>query len=238
MFRIHLMTAATLAVTLSTAAIAQDSVPAVLANLKPHEVVEALTSEAKMFGATPDQVRRLDSLHVAVRDERHRWVRTPSIKAQKPVKMRPMISADSAYRQALTILTPEQRSALTRSLNDTTFVPLVPSLAGEVPPLLESLKPHEIPQAFVAERERLGLSDTQVQDLRALHVAIRDEPHRYERRTHGPRGHPHMMMEPMVSKRRAYNDALSYLIDEQQTAADRMFRAATYKPRLSTRPDE
>ena len=176
MFRAHLVTATVLAVTASTALNAQEGVPAVLDNLKPHEVVEALTSEAKTLGATPDQVRRLDSLHIAVRDERHRWVRTPSNKAHKPVKMRPMISADSAYRQALTLLTPEQRSALARRFDDTTFVPVVPSLAGEVPPSLENLKPHEIPQAFVAERERLGLGDTQVQDLQALHVAIRDEP--------------------------------------------------------------
>ena len=237
MFRIHFATAMILAVTPATPVNAQEGVPAVLDNLKAHEVVEALTAEARALGATPDQVRRLDSLHVAVRDERHQWVRTPSIKAHKPLKMRPMISADSAYRQALMVLTSEQRADLARRLEDTTFVPVVPSLADEVPLSLEDLRPHETPQAFVAERERLGLSDTQVQDLQVLDLAIRDEPHRYEKRTHGPRGHAHMMMEPMVSRRRAYNDAMSYLTDEQQTAAGRLFRSASYQPRLAPGPE-
>ncbi len=212
---------------------AQQQVPAALENLKPHEVVEAVTSEAEPLGLTIDQVQQLDSLHIAVRDERHQWKRTPGQKAHKGLKMRPMISADSAYRQALTVLKPEQRSRLARRLADTTFVPVVPSLATEVPASLGDLKPHEIPQAFMAERQRLGLSDAQVQSLQALHVAIRDEKHQYEKRSHGPRGHPHMMMEPMVSKRRAYNDALSYLTTEQQASAGRIFRAANYKPRLA-----
>ena len=233
MFRIHLVTATLLVVAAATPVKAQERVPAVLDNLKPHEVVEAVTSEAKALGLAADQVRRLDSLHVAVRDERHQWVRTPGNKAHKALKMRPMISADSAYRQALTILTPEQRSAIVLRLDDTTFVPVVPSLAGEVPASLDDLKPHEIPLAFLAERQGLGLSDDQVQNLQALHVAIRDEPHRYERHQPGPKGHPHMMMEPMVSKRRAYNDVLSYLTTEQQAAAGRLFRGANYKPRLA-----
>ena len=38
-----------------------------------------------------------------------------------------------------------------------------------------------------------------------------------------------MMMEPMISQRRAYNDALSYLTKDQQLAADRLFRSPGYK---------
>jgi hypothetical protein len=238
MFRTYVMTAVILAVATPIPLTAQKGVPAVLEHLKPHEIVEAIASEAKPLGLVPDQIHRLDSLHVAVRDERHQWVRTPGNKAHQPLKMRPMISADSAYGQALMILSPQQRSALARRLDETTFVPVVPSLATQVPASLNDLKPHEIPQAFAAERERLGLSDTEVQNLLALHVAIRDEPHRYEKHTHGPKGHPHMMMEPMVSKRRAYNDSLSYLTDEQQTAAGRLFRAASYEPRLASGPGE
>lgn len=231
MFRIHFVTAALLAAVAARPVEAQERVPAALENLKPHEVVEAIASEVRPLGLRPDQVRKLDSLHVAVRDERHEWKRTPGNKAHKRLTMQPMISADSAYRQALTVLNPDQRSTLARLLADTTFVPVVPSLATEVPASLDDLKPHEIPQAFLAERQRLGLSDAQVQSLEALHVAIRDEPHRYEKHSPGPKGHPHMMMEPMVSKRRAYNDALSYLTTEQQTEAGRIFRAANYKPR-------
>lgn len=50
-----------------------------------------------------------------------------------------MISADSAYRQALGILTPKQRSALGARLDDSTFAPVVPSLATEVPSALADL---------------------------------------------------------------------------------------------------
>jgi hypothetical protein len=231
MFRTYFTTAVILAVAAPIPLTAQKGVPAVLDNLKPHEIVEAIASEAKPLGLVPDQIRRLDSLHVAVRDERHQWVRTPGNKAHKPLKMRPMISADSAYGQALMILSPQQRSALARRLDDTTFVPVVPSLADEVPPSLDKLKPHEIPQAILAERQRLELSDTQVQKLQALHVAIWDEKHRYEKHSPGPKGHPHMMMEPMVSKRRAYNDALSYLTEPQQAAAYSLLRGAEYRPR-------
>ena len=232
MFRTHLVTAL-LAVVTSTTVRAQERVPAALDNLKPHEVVEAITSESKALGLAPDQVRRLDSLHVAVRDERHQWTSTSGNKAHQMLKMRPMISANEAYGRALRILTPDQRSALARRLDDSAFVPVVPSLAAEVPASLTGLKPHEIPQAFVSEREGLGLSTDQVKNLDALHVAIRDEKHRYEQRAHGPKGHPHMMMEPMISKRRAYNDALSYLTLEQQTTAGRLFRAANYQPKVT-----
>jgi hypothetical protein len=36
-------------------------------------------------------------------------------------------------------------------------------------------------------------------------------------------------MEPMISQRRAYNDALSYLTKHQQLAADKLFRSPGYK---------
>jgi predicted RNA binding protein with dsRBD fold (UPF0201 family) len=234
MFRIHLATAAFAAAVAIMPAQAQEHVPAALDNLKPHEVVEAIKSEATTLGLAPDQVRRLDSLHVAVRDERHQWVATSGNKAHAMLKMKPMISAERAYRDAVAILTPDQRVTLARALADTGYVPVVPSLATQVPPSLGGLKPHEIPQVFVAERKQLGLSDAQVTQLRALHVAVRDEAHRYVQRQHGAKGHPHMMMEPMISKQRAYNDALSYLTAEQQQAADKLFRGSTFKPRLGT----
>ena len=234
MFRIHFATAAFAAAVAIAPLQAQQRVPAALDNLKPHEIVEAISSEATALRLAPDQVRRLDSLHVAVRDERHQWIATSGNKAHAMLKMKPMISADHAYNDAVAILTPDQRAALARVLADSSYVPAVPSLATQVPPSLGGLKPHEIPQVFVAERKQLGLSDEQVTQLQALHVAVRDEGHRYVQRQHGAKGHPHMMMEPMISKRRAYNDALSYLTAEQQKAADRLFRGSTFKPRLGT----
>jgi len=37
------------------------------------------------------------------------------------------------------------------------------------------------------------------------------------------------MMEPMITRRRAYNDALSYLTAEQQDRAARRFRDPAYR---------
>jgi hypothetical protein len=76
----------------------QEEIPTSLSAFTPHEVVEAFTAEAKSLALTPEQRARVDSLHVAVRDERHRWTATPGNKAHKGVKMKPMISREKAYR--------------------------------------------------------------------------------------------------------------------------------------------
>ena len=238
MFRVRLMTTAVFAGVAAQPMNAQERVPGALDNLKPHEVVEAIHSESEALGLTSAQGGRLDSLHLAVRDERHRWETISGNKAHQAMKMRPMISADSAYSKSLAILTPEQRNGLARLLADTSFVPVVPSLANELPASLTDLEAHELPQAFLGERQSLSLTNEQVQGLATLHVAIRDEAHRYARRRHGPKGHPHMMMEPMVSRRRAYNDALSYLNQEQQVTAGRIFKGGDYEPRLTGSIDQ
>ena len=74
-----------------------------------------------------------------------------------------------------------------------------------------------------------SLTDEQVAQLDSLHVAVRDEAHRYTTQQHGGKGQPHKMMEPMISQRRAYNDALSYLTKDQRLAADRLYRSPGYK---------
>ena len=225
-----LMVAALLAAAVQLPALAEQQVPATLESYKPHEIVEAVISEAGTLGLTADQVKRLDDLHLSVRDEQHHWAQTPGVKAHQALKMEPMISQERAYTDALAILTLTEREQLERTFAAPGYVPVVPSLATVVPPSLESLKPHEVVEAFLAERGILGLSEQQVRDLDALHVAIRDEQHRYTRRAHGPKGPEHMMMEPMISKRRAYNDALSYLTPEQQGRAARWFRDPAYQP--------
>lgn len=209
---------------------AQQRVPGSLESLKPHEVVEAFTAEAKSLTLTPDQLRRLDSLHLAVRDERHRWATGPGNKAHKTLRMKPMISRKQAYAGAIVILTPAQREVVVKRFDDPAYVPSVPSLAATVPGSLESLKPHEIVQLFVLERQALGLTEDQVKELDAMHIAVRDEPHRYTAQAHVPKGPRHLMMEPMISKRRAYNDAMSFLTPDQQRRAGQAFRADGYKP--------
>ncbi len=225
-----LMVAALFAAAIQLPALAQQEVPQSLENLKPHEIVEAVISEAGTTGLTADQVKRLDDLHVSVRDERHRWAPTPGNKAHQALQMKPMISQERAYTDALAILTLTQREQLERTFGAPGYVPTVPSLATAVPPSFEDLKPHEIVEVFVSESVTLGLSAQQIRDLDALHVAIRDEPHRYTRQAHGPKGPEHMMMEPMISQRRAYNDALSYLTPGQQGGAARRFRDPAYRP--------
>ena len=182
--------------------LAQEKVPTSLSAFKPHEVVEAFTAEAKSLALTPAQLARLDSLHVAVRDERHRWTAAPGNKAHRVVRMKPMISRKKAYTDALAVLTPAQRGAVIKRFNDPDYVPMVPSLASQVPSSLEGLKPHEIVQVFSAEAEVLELSEDQMHDLQALHLAVRDEPHRYTSRTPPGKAHRRLMMEPMISKRR------------------------------------
>ena len=218
-------TTAMLLAILAVPGAAQDAIPAPLEDLKPHEIVEAVVSEARSLALTGDQNRRLDSLHLAVRDERHQWERQPNRKAHQRLRMRPMISAREAYSGALGMLSPTQRAAVVKRFDGPDYVPVVPSLAATVPRGLEGLEPHRIVEAVVAERGALRLTKEQVQDLNALHVAVRDEPHRYRTAAHGPKGKKHLMMEPMISKRRAYNDALSYLSPEQQVTALRLFRA-------------
>jgi len=229
MFRTFLVTAALLAAAANTPASGQETLPATLQNLKPHEIVEAITSESKTVGLTPEQLGRLDSLHVAVRDEQHHWEPLPGNKAHTIKVMKPMISADQAYADAMAVLTPAQQQKLASRFNDSTYTPVVPSLSDDVPPALDGLKPHEIVQVFTAERQKLQLTDVQVAQLDSLHVAVRDEAHRYTTKQHGTKGQPHKMMEPMISERRAYNDALSYLTKDQQLAADRLFRSPGYK---------
>lgn len=222
--------AAFLLAVLVTPGAAQKPVPASLAELKPHEAVEAVISEGNTLSITADQSRRLDSLHIAVRDERHQWERQPNAKAHQRLRMKPMISLQDAYADAMRILAPPQRVSVERRFARADYVPTVPSLATRVPPSLEGLEPHRIVEAIAAEREALRLTPVQVQDLQQLRVAVRDEPHRYRAAAHGPRGKQRLMMEPMISKRRAYNDALSYLSEEQQVAAGRLFRGEQYRP--------
>jgi hypothetical protein len=62
MFRTHFVIAAIIGAVATAPANAQEPVPAVLDNLKAHEVVEAFTSEAKTLGLTSVQLRQLDSL--------------------------------------------------------------------------------------------------------------------------------------------------------------------------------
>lgn len=95
---------------ISVPAAAQNQVPTAFRSLRPHQIVEAVAAERETLHLTPAQERRLDSLHLAIRGERHRYVVSTTFKGYPSYRMAPMISRTRAYAGALGILTPEQRS--------------------------------------------------------------------------------------------------------------------------------
>jgi len=119
--RAHRMLVPALVLAISTPAMAQKEVPAALQSLKPHQIVEAVMAERQALGFTAIQVRRLESLHQAVRTEPHRYEAAPSMKAHQNVRMTPMISKQRAYADALAILTPDQRTQAAARFGDPTY---------------------------------------------------------------------------------------------------------------------
>jgi hypothetical protein len=119
-----------LALAISVPAAAQDEVPAALRGLKPHQMVEAIAAERQTLDFTTVQARRLDSLHLAIRSEPHRYEVAPSPgKAHRNARMQPMISGQRAFADALAILTPEQRARALARFSDAEYR-LPPELQG------------------------------------------------------------------------------------------------------------
>ena len=103
-----------LALAISASAAAQEKVPAAFRGLRPDQMVEAVAAERHTLGFTPEQARRLDSLRLAIRTESHRYAPAPVPgKAHENRRMRPMISGQRAYADALAILTADQRARAT-----------------------------------------------------------------------------------------------------------------------------
>ena len=128
--RTYQMLVPVLALALSLPAAAQTEVPAALRGLKPHQIVEAVVAERQTLKLTTVQERRLDSLHLAIRSEPHRYEVAPSPgKAHRAVRMQPMIPGQRAYEDALAVLTPEQRAQARARFSDPTYR-LPPELRG------------------------------------------------------------------------------------------------------------
>lgn len=85
-------------------------VPAGLRRLPPHEVVAQLLEKRSDLGLSWQQTAQLDSLHLAIRSEKHRYTRE-GLKAHQ-LRHVPMISRKEAFGQAVAVLTPEQQSRL------------------------------------------------------------------------------------------------------------------------------
>ena len=102
-----------------------------------------------------------------------------------------------------------------------------PAMAqDEVPAAFQSLKPHQIVEAVIAERTTLGLTEAQTHWLDSLHTAIRKEPHRYEGTPPGRFQYRH---RAMVSRSRAYAEALSALTADQRAQAQARFNDGQYR---------
>lgn len=120
--RVRMMLVPVLILGASTSMAAQQEVPAALRQLKPHQIVEAVSAEqGRSLHLTSAQIRRLDALHVSVRSEPHKYERSPSPKTHQNVRMKSMISKRRAYADAMVILTPEQRTQLEAVFNDPAY---------------------------------------------------------------------------------------------------------------------
>ncbi len=175
-----------------------------LGGLQPHEVPQHVLGLRGELGLTDEQVSQLNELHVAIRDERHRY----SHSGAKPHNTvhQAMITREQAYVDAMAVLTPEQRPKAIALL--TTLPQTV-----KVPPALEALKPHEIVQRLLDQGQELELGEEQVRELEELHVMIREEKHRYTHRGGKPHETTH---EQMVTRGQAFADAMAILSPDQR----------------------
>jgi hypothetical protein len=99
----------------------------------------------------------------------------------------------------------------------------------EVPTALQSLKPHQIVEAVMAERQALGFTEIQAERLDSLHQAVRTEPHRYEAARTPGKAHRNVRMKPMISQQQAYADALAILTPDQRTRVAARFGDPEYR---------
>jgi hypothetical protein len=182
-----------------------------LSSLKPHEVPEQVVRLRNELGLTEQQVADLNDLHVSIRDEKHQY----SHSGGKPhnTQHQAMVTGEQAHADAMAILTPDQRP---RAMELLTTLPQT----VKVPPALQDVKPHEIVERMLAERERLALGDDQVRELEELHVMIRDEKHRYAHRGGKPHETAH---QQMVTRSQAFADALAILSPDQRLIAIKFF---------------
>lgn len=97
-----------------------------------------------------------------------------------------------------------------------------------VPPALRSLKPYQVVEQIMAQRDVLSLTDQQFARLDELSIAIRTEKHRY---THQG-GKPHVTRHvPMVTRQQAYDKALAVLTADQQARLEALYAAPAPAPR-------
>ena len=98
---------------------------------------------------------------------------------------------------------------------------------GPVPQAFRGLKPHQVVEQIMAQKEVLQLTDEQFARLDNLSIAIRTEKHSFTHQGGKPHNTQHV---PMVTRRQAYDEALAILTPDQQARLEAMFLAPNTAP--------
>lgn len=99
----------------------------------------------------------------------------------------------------------------------------VPARAdGPVPRSFKSLKPYQVVEQVMAQRQLLSLTDEQFYRLDDLSNAIRNEKHRFIHQGGKPHTTTHV---PMVTHQQAFDRALAILTPDQQMRFEAIFQA-------------
>jgi Spy/CpxP family protein refolding chaperone len=98
---------------------------------------------------------------------------------------------------------------------------------GPVPQAFRGLKPHQVVQQIMAQKEVLQLTDEQFNRLDDLSLAIRTEKHSFTHQGGKPHNTQHV---PMVTRRQAYDEALAILTPDQRARLEAMFQAPALVP--------
>jgi Spy/CpxP family protein refolding chaperone len=92
---------------------------------------------------------------------------------------------------------------------------------GPAPQAFRSLKPYQVVEQIMAQKEVLSLTDQQFAQLDDLSIAIRTEKHTYTHQGGKPHNTQHV---PMVTRQQAYDQALAVLTPEQQGRLESLYQ--------------
>lgn len=92
---------------------------------------------------------------------------------------------------------------------------------GPVPQSFRSLKPYQVVEQIMAQKELLSLTDQQFARLDELSIAIRTEKHTFTHQGGKPHNTQHV---PMVSRQQAYDRALAVLTPDQQARLESLYQ--------------
>lgn len=92
-----------------------------------------------------------------------------------------------------------------------------------VPASFNSLKPYQVVEFLMAQREVLGLTEQQFAALDAVSLEVRNEKHQFVHRGGKPHRTKHV---PMISRQEAFDRALAVLTPVQQERVANLFPTA------------